>query len=66
MNWTTEIVEISNNVYKITMVHKQGAQIEKTGTDIEIMKKEAIKDSISMEKKIEQKINSILKNRAKN
>lgn len=55
-NWKTEIVETSNNVYKLIMTHKLGAVIEKTGTDIEVLKKEALEDSIQLEKQIERKI----------
>ncbi|WP_298489445.1 hypothetical protein [uncultured Maribacter sp.] len=57
MNWKTEITEISNNVYTLTMIHKLGPRIEKTGTDIEILKKEAIADSIIIEKDIDKKTN---------
>jgi hypothetical protein len=38
------------------MTHKLGAVIEKTGTDIEVLKKEALEDSIQLEKQIERKI----------
>jgi hypothetical protein len=56
MNWKTEITEISNNVYKLTMIHGLGARIEKTGTDIEVMKAEALEDSILMEQEINKKL----------
>ncbi|WP_256366146.1 hypothetical protein [Flammeovirga sp. SJP92] len=39
------------------MTHKLGAVIEKTETDIEAMKSEAIKDSIKLEKQIQIKTN---------
>lgn len=55
-NWKTEIKEISNNVYKLIMTHKHGSVIEKTGTDIEAMKSEALEDSIMIEKDIEKKL----------
>ncbi len=52
MTWTTTIEEISNNVYQLKMIHISGVSIEKTGTDIENMKKEAHLDSIKIEKEI--------------
>ena len=55
-NWKTEINEISNNVYKLRMTHKLGSVIEKTGTDIEALKREALEDSIEIEKEIERKL----------
>ncbi len=55
-NWKTEIVEISNNVYKLVMTHKLGSVIEKTGTDIEVLKSEALKDAIRLEKQIQRKL----------
>ncbi len=55
-NWKTEINEISNNVYKLRMTHNLGSVIEKTGTDIEAMKREALEDSIEIEKEIERKL----------
>lgn len=48
----TEIEEISNNVYRLKMIHTSGASIEKTGTDIESMKEQAKLDSNIMEKEI--------------
>ena len=56
MNWKTEITEISNNVYKLTMIHELGARMEKTGTDIDEMKAEALRDSILMEQEINKKL----------
>lgn len=56
MNWKTKVTEISNNVYKLTMIHKHGARIESTGIDIEALKKEAIAGSIRMDEEIERKI----------
>lgn len=56
MNWKTEITEISNNVYKLTMIHELGATIEKTGIDIDEMKAEALRDSILMEQEIIKKL----------
>ena len=55
-NWKIKIVETSNNVYKLVMTHKLGSVIEKTGIDIEVLKIEALEDSIKLEKQIERKI----------
>ena len=54
--WKIEIKETSNNVYKLIMTHKLGSVIEKSGTDIEIMKSEALEDSIKIEKDVERKL----------
>ena len=54
--WKTEIKEISNNVYKLIMTHKLGPVIEITGTDIYLIRKDALKDSIKIEKDIEVKL----------
>jgi hypothetical protein len=56
MEWKTEINEISNNVYKVTMTHRLGSVIEKTGIDIEIIKREALNDVTHLDKEIEDKI----------
>jgi hypothetical protein len=56
MNWKTEVTEISNNVYKLIMIHELGVRIEKTGTDIEEMKAEALRDSIFMEQEMDKKL----------
>jgi hypothetical protein len=56
MNWKTDITEISNNVYKLTMIHELGVRIEKTGTDIKEMKAEALRDSILMEQEMDKKL----------
>ena len=56
MTWTTEIKEISNNVYRLKMIHPLGSTVEKTGTDIETMKKEALKVITRIEKEIKEKL----------
>lgn len=56
--WKTEIKETSNQVYKLIMTHELGSVIEKTGTDIAVLKSEALADSIEIEKDIERKLKS--------
>lgn len=54
--WKIKIVETSNNVYKLVKIHKLGSVIEKTETNIEVLKSEAHEDSIKLEKQIQRKI----------
>ncbi len=56
MEWKTEIEEISNSVFKVIMINELGSRIEKTGTDIDAMKEEAINDAIWIEKEINSKL----------
>ena len=65
MEWKTEIKEISNNIYKLTLTHPLGPKIEKTGTNLNQLKKEAKEDSIKLDKQIELKLEEKRKLRSK-
>jgi len=49
MGWKLEIIEVSNNVFKITYTHDSGATIVKTGTGVKAIKLSIQKDALKME-----------------
>ncbi len=50
--WKKEIEEISNCVWKVTLIHELGICIEKRGTNLEILEKEIELSAIEMNKQI--------------
>ncbi len=50
--WKKEIKEISNCVWKVTLIHELGICIEKIGTNLEILEKEVELSAIEMNKQI--------------
>ncbi len=50
--WKKEIEEVSNCVWKVTLIHELGICIEKTGTNLELLEKEIESFAIKMNEKI--------------
>ncbi len=54
--WRKEIIEVSNNVYKVTLTHELGSIIEQTGHELELIEKEVELSAMKMNKEIDEKI----------
>jgi len=52
--WNKEINEVSNGVWKITLTHKLGPSIEKTGENLDQLEKDVEMSAIEMNKQIEK------------
>jgi hypothetical protein len=51
--WKTEIEEVSNGVYRLTMTHELGPKIEKTGSNLELLRIELFEVAFKIEKDLE-------------
>jgi len=58
-NWSFEINEISNGVYKIIGIHFLGSRIEITNDNVNEMEKYIIYDAIKIEKQINDKLKTM-------
>ena len=54
--WKTEIEEVSNGVYRLTMTHELGAVIEKVSSDLEQLKIHALEEATMIQKRIDEKL----------
>lgn len=54
--WKKKIDEISNCVWKVTLIHELGASVQKTGENLNIIEKEVESLAIEMNKQIKEKI----------
>ncbi len=50
--WKMEIKEISNCVWKVTLIHELGLCIEKTGTNLETLEKDIELSAIEINKQL--------------
>ena len=54
--WKKEIDEVSNCVWKVTLIHELGSSVEKIGTNLEQLEIEVELSAIEMNKQIDEKI----------
>ncbi|MFI2741604.1 hypothetical protein ACG2LH_02595 [Zhouia sp. PK063] len=59
--WKMEIVERSNGVWKVSLIHELGPSVEKIGSNLEQLEKEVELSAIEMNKQIIEKIKTIYK-----
>ena len=56
-NWTKKIEEVSNSIWKVTLTHKYGSEVEKVGANIDELENELEKWAEEMEKEINKNRN---------
>ena len=54
--WTKKIEEVSNSVWKVTLIHDYGSIVEKTGDNIDKLENELEEWAIKMEEEINRKL----------
>ena len=54
--WKKEIDEVSNCVWKVTLINELGSSVEKIGTNLEQLEIEVELSAIEMNKQIDEKI----------
>ena len=55
--WRIEREELSNGIWKVTLIHKLGASVQKIGGNLEQLEKEVELSASEMDKQLEQNSN---------